>query len=226
MSLAGRVDGDAAPSVRATFRRPPLTVLPASVGSRSTLCRSAALIWSTLACGNFDRYRAAAPLTNGAAIEVPLKEAYPLGSVSTGTVEVMSSPGAAEVDGLRAVVREVEQPVAAVGGRDRNDVRQVERGRDSRARMSALTPSLPAAATTSVPRSPARRIAPYSAWLKEGPPQLAFTMRAPCATAKSIAFAASAVLPSPFSSRNLSAITFTSQLTPGDAEGVVALTRR
>jgi hypothetical protein len=75
VSFAGRVDGDAAPSALATFRRPPLTVLPERDGSLSTLCRSAALIWSTLACGYLDRYSAAAPLTKGAAIEVPLKDA-------------------------------------------------------------------------------------------------------------------------------------------------------
>src|SRR6185503_1583774 len=94
VSRCGAVDGDAAPSAFATFRRPPVTVLPARVGSASTVPSSAALTWSMGAWGNLERYRAAAPLTKGAAIEVPLNAAYPLLSDTDGTVEYTSSPGA------------------------------------------------------------------------------------------------------------------------------------
>src|SRR5262249_50734700 len=55
-----------------TSRRPPVVVFPASEATGSTLLSSACRTSVTLALGFSENSRAAAPVTCGAAIEVPL----------------------------------------------------------------------------------------------------------------------------------------------------------
>jgi hypothetical protein len=64
-----------------------VAVLPASEGRGSTDCSSASFTRWTELPGWRARYRAAAPLTNGAAIEVPLYVAYVPAPERIGAVE-------------------------------------------------------------------------------------------------------------------------------------------
>ena len=57
-----------------TSRRPPVTVTPASDGVATTRERMASRISAALAAGFIDLYRAAAPVTCGVAIDVPLMD--------------------------------------------------------------------------------------------------------------------------------------------------------
>ncbi len=72
-------DTDDAPRVahpvtaRQTSSRPPVTVRPASAGTRSTAPSSRASSWAVVSVGSAESTSAAAPLTCGAAIEVPLR---------------------------------------------------------------------------------------------------------------------------------------------------------
>ena len=61
-----------------TLSRPPVRVRPASAESGSTVRRSSASRPTPVAEGNLAFASAAAPETNGAAIEVPLSYAYEL----------------------------------------------------------------------------------------------------------------------------------------------------
>jgi len=71
----------------ATFRRPPVLVLPVSDAVGVAVPRIAALIWAAVAPLCVDAYNAAAPVTCGVAIEVPLYEAYDDAPLLAGTVE-------------------------------------------------------------------------------------------------------------------------------------------
>ena len=55
-----------------TFRRPPVTVLPLNDAVAVALPRMAALICAAVAPGCVEAYIAAAPVTWGVAIDVPL----------------------------------------------------------------------------------------------------------------------------------------------------------
>src|SRR6185503_6775850 len=61
-------------SERSTFRRPPLTLLPANAGDRSTPPMIAAAMSCGCELGAADHISAAAPDTCGAAIDVPLAQ--------------------------------------------------------------------------------------------------------------------------------------------------------
>src|SRR5437867_13087914 len=81
--------GPHAATARPTFRRPPVTVSPASAGIGSTLFNNRFLTAAVLAVQR-ESTSAAAPDTCGVAIEVPLKYAYD----APGIVESTWTPGA------------------------------------------------------------------------------------------------------------------------------------
>src|SRR5262249_8261203 len=82
--------GPHAATALATFRRPPVVVLPDSDAIGSTLFSSTVLSDAVFVCEQRDRTSAAAPDTCGVAIEVPLRKRY----VSPGNVESTCTPGA------------------------------------------------------------------------------------------------------------------------------------
>ena len=67
----GVEEAGSAASAAAAFSRPPVTDSPANGAFASTEPSSAARIWATVAAGAFAASSAAAPLTCGAAIDVP-----------------------------------------------------------------------------------------------------------------------------------------------------------
>ena len=74
-----------------TSRRPPVTVMPVREEVAATLDSSAVRICAAVASECVEAYSATAPVTCGAAIEVPLYEPY----FSPGKVEWIDDPGAA-----------------------------------------------------------------------------------------------------------------------------------
>src|SRR3954464_8243151 len=82
----------------AALRRPPVAALSASAGLGSTFCSSVAFNWEAVSAGLTARISASAPLTCGAAIEVPSSAAKHGGGVGAQrllmNVEMMFTPGA------------------------------------------------------------------------------------------------------------------------------------
>ena len=83
--------GGSTPSARATFSRPPLATALARPAFGSTDCKSAFFTATGDAPAFFEKTRAAAPLTCGVAMEVPLRKACP----PPGQALRMFVPGAA-----------------------------------------------------------------------------------------------------------------------------------
>src|SRR3954471_16268366 len=90
---SGAVGGALRSTVRAAAMssRPPVVVLPKSEGVDRALPRIRSRSWAAVAVGYFAASRAAAPVTWGVAIEVPLIVPY---RADVATVERMLTPGA------------------------------------------------------------------------------------------------------------------------------------
>src|SRR4051794_20337724 len=94
----GAGGGGPAATACAALGRPPVAALSASAGVGSTFCSSVAFNWEAVSAGLTARISASAPLTCGAAIEVPSSAAKHGGGVGAQrllmNVEMMFTPGA------------------------------------------------------------------------------------------------------------------------------------